>query len=129
MTVAARWAILEGMDALLACSALDIVRRHIPDKLALFRDCDARRTIALPGIGSHVSVDFWAPIMVAHLEAEGRLDACEDDADVLVTLIECLLQTDFADLSKCPQLRRRSLEIAIEIETLRHVLRRHTERN
>jgi hypothetical protein len=102
------------MDAFWACVELAVARRSLSDSLAFARDYDARRTIRVPGVGEHVSVDFWAPVMAAHLEALGRLDDCETERDILVRLIACLIVSDFEDFTKCPQLGARALELAIQ---------------
>ncbi len=118
-----------GMDTFWACVEIAIARRSLPDSLAFARDYDARRTIRVPGVGEHVSVDFWAPVMAAYLESRDGLADCKTERDILVRLIGCLLITDFEDCSNCEQLGARALELAIAVETLRAALDDAVARN
>jgi hypothetical protein len=53
--------------------------------------------------------------MAAHLEAEGLLERCATERDVMVKLVASLLVTRFADCAKCPELGSRSREIALSL--------------
>ena len=116
-------------DVVFTAITLDCVRQSIPDELSFFRDYDARCTISIPGVGEHVSVDFWAPIMAAHLEASGRISECKTEKATLLTLVDCLLETDFADFTNCPQLGDRARQIAEVVAIMRAAMDDVVERN
>ena len=104
------------MDAKYACFHLDAVRLLLPDRFARVRDYDVQQTIPVPGVGEHVSVDFWSPVMAAHMEVQGKLEKlaeCVTDNELLAALIDCLLESDSEDFTNAPELGERSRELAV----------------
>ncbi|HET6879477.1 MAG TPA: hypothetical protein VFI31_04960 [Pirellulales bacterium] len=107
------------MNALQACILFTAKRPTLPDFLAPFLALDMTTPITvrcLDGEGE-VVVDLWPHTMAAVLEADGRLDDCNDEHDLAAALTGCLL-SDWADRSSSELIGRRSHDLAVQMLNL-----------
>jgi hypothetical protein len=118
------------MNALQACVLFTARRPELPGLLAPFVALDLTTPITvrcLDRVGD-IEVDLWPHTMAAMLEADGRLDGCENEQDLATALIECLL-SGWADRVSSQQIGLRSHELAIEMFDLGIKLKQARENN
>lgn len=118
------------MTALQACIFFTAKRPELPDFLRPFLNLDMTTPITvrcIDGVGE-VVVDLWPHTMAAVLEADGRLDACDNAEDLTAALAACLL-SDWADRTSSKQIGVRSHELAIEMFDLSIKLKQARENN
>lgn len=118
------------MNALQACVYFSAELPKLPHALAPFLDVDMKTPIMVrctDRVGE-VEVDLLPPMLAALLEADGRLDACDNADDLTAALTECLL-SDFPNKMSRQQLGVRSHELAVEMLDLGLKLKQARENN